>query len=185
MHVSSRLQCALVAATVFPCWASAQSSLLGRTDVAPLPAASQLSVTPINAGVDFASPPGADIAVHDVVALPAADLTADPIPATTSDVPLNSAPANEQALGAGPTTSSATAGIRSHSADENLTQRQLLDRANHQDDGGRSGLGRDAVLMIVGGAAIVAGAIVGGGGGTALIVVGAVVGLTGLVLILS
>ncbi len=67
-------------------------------------------------------------------------------------------------------------------ATENLTRQQLADRAASAD---HDGLGRNAVLMIVGGAAIVAGALVGGGAGTALIVVGAVIGITGLVLILA
>jgi hypothetical protein len=93
------------------------------------------------------------------------------------------APADAQvAETSGPSLSSATAGFQSRTTQ--LTRQQMAERAMDQ-DGGRRGIGRDAVLMIIGGAAIVAGAIVGGGAGTALIVVGAVIGVTGLVLILS
>ncbi len=85
----------------------------------------------------------------------------------------------------GPTTSSATAGIRSRGATENLTRQQLADRANSRDQDDHHGIGRDAALMIIGGAGIVVGALVGGSAGTALIIVGAVIGITGFVLIIS
>lgn len=81
----------------------------------------------------------------------------------------------------GPTSSSATVGFQSRAA--TLTRAQLAERANDRDY--HSGLGRDAVLMIIGGAGIVAGALIGGAAGTALIIVGAVIGITGLILTLS
>jgi hypothetical protein len=180
MSVSPRVQCALIAVALLPCVAAAQSSPLAGSTVA----AGQLSATPIVAPVGaFDRPPAGDVA-PDLSAVPAPNLVADPIP---TDAPsATSAPSPDApSVVDGPTSNAATSGF--HAANEQLTQKQLAERANHRDDqdGDNRGLGRDAVLMIIGGAAIVAGAIVGGGGGTALIVVGAVIGITGLVLILS
>ena len=181
MSVSPRVQCFLIAAALLPCVAAAQSSSLAANSP---DMASQLSATPIVAPVAaFDQPVAVDVG-NDASVIPAPNLAADPIP--TDPAPAESAPASPeaQAVADGPTANSATSGF--HASNEHLTQTQLAERANHRDqDSDHSGLGRDAVLMIIGGAAIVAGAIVGGGGGTALIVVGAVIGITGLVLVLS
>jgi len=178
MRVSSRLQCALLVVAVSPCWALAQSSPLTNAD-AGASASAQSPAATANSPSDLGAGAMTDRATGDVAPLPPATLAADPIPTPGSDASLTAASGAQ-----GPTATSATAGIHSLAANQQLTRKQLADRA-HMQDSDRTGLGRDAVLMIVGGAAIVAGAIVGGGGGTALIVVGAVVGLTGLVLILS
>jgi hypothetical protein len=161
----------------------AQSSPLATTGNDASGAELQLATAAVGTAVADAPMQPGNVSVVDV-SVPTPNLEADPIP-VASIPPADAAPGDEAAPATGPTAASATAGIHSLGATENLTRRQLADRAHEDQDGGRSGLGRDAVLMIVGGAAIVAGAIVGGGGGTALIVVGAVIGLTGLVLILS
>jgi hypothetical protein len=175
MHVALRLTYALIAAAVVPSLALAQSSLLGNNATDASASASQLAsaaiITPIGPTAQQGN--ASDLGV---VALPAPSLETDPIPTAVGGSPQNG----------GPTLVAATAGIHSHAATEGLTRRQLADRATNRDqDGGRQGLGRDAALMIIGGAGIVVGALVGGTAGTALIVVGAVIGITGLVLILS
>jgi hypothetical protein len=180
MSVSSQLQCAVIAVAVLPCLATAQSSLLGSTSGDAPGAAYQLSAAPAAIATD-AAPLQRNAAASEATAIPAPSVETDPIPAQTDNAPTGGA-SDAPVAASGPSLSSATAGFQSRT--EHLTRQQLADRAMDQ-DGGRHGLGRDAVLMIIGGAAIVAGAIVGGTGGTALIVVGAVIGLTGLVLILS
>jgi hypothetical protein len=80
---------------------------------------------------------------------------------------------------AGPSQDNATAGIRSHVSEENLTREQAAAAAS-----GHS-LTKPAILMIVGGAAFVAGLIIGGTGGTILAVAGALVAIYGLYLFLQ
>lgn len=183
MHVSSRLQCAVIAVAILPCWATAQSSPVGNADASAV--GSQLSATP----VDMAAPQPGNAANAGAVPAPAAALEADPSPSSASTPVTGSEPGDQRAVedrASGPSASSATAGIRSHVATEDLTRQQLADRASNRDqDGGRRGVGRDATLMILGGAAVIAGAVIGGSAGTAFIIVGAVIGITGLVLILS
>jgi hypothetical protein len=162
--------------------ATAQSSLLNSTSTDAPGAAYQSFAAPIEIAVDRASPQ-ANTAAVEATAIPAPRLETDPIPPQPEEPTTSGAGADAAvAANGGPSLSSATAGFQPRSAQ--LTRQQMADRAM-DDDGGRRGLGRDAVLMIIGGAAIVAGAIVGGSGGTALIVVGAIIGATGLILILS
>ncbi len=183
MSVSSRLQCAVIAVAVLPCLATAQSGVLGNTPVSAPGTSYQAPAAPAEIAVNSAPVPR-NAANGEATAIPAPNLETDPIPAQADKAPTSTVPADAQvAETSGPSLSSATAGFQSRSAQ--LTRQQMADRAMDQDGGGRRGIGRDAVLMIIGGAAIVAGAIVGGGAGTALIVVGAVIGVTGLVLILS
>jgi hypothetical protein len=172
MSIPSRISCAVMAVVLMPCWAQAQSTLFDRR-AGQDPIAVQ-RVAPDRAA-DVSD--GSNETGVDVAALPAPQLATDPIPSEPPDQ--TASPATE----AGPTASAATAGIQSRAASTHLTRQQLADRANQRDREDRP-IGRDAVLMIVGGAAIVAGALIGGGAGTALIVVGAVIGITGLVLIL-
>jgi hypothetical protein len=94
---------------------------------------------------------------------------------------LSTAPATDPAPSAvaGPTQDNATAGIRSHVSEDNLTREQAAAAAS-----GHS-LAKPAILMIVGGAALVAGLIIGGTGGTILAIAGAVVAIYGLYLFLQ
>ena len=173
MSILSRVSCAVMAVVLMPCWAQAQSTLFDRP-AGEDPIAVQ-RVAPDRA-VDVSD--GSSETGVDVAALPAPQLATEPIPSEPPDQ--TASPATE----AGPTASAATAGIQSRAASAHLTRQQLADRANQRDREDRPGIGRDAALMIIGGAAIVAGALIGGGAGTAFIVVGAVIGITGLVLIL-
>jgi hypothetical protein len=184
MHVSSRLQCAVIAVALMPCWVLAQSGSLGNATTDVSSAGSQLSAAPVATTVDIAAQQQGNTADGGVAPLPSPNITTDPIPSAASDPATDANPDNQSAATSGPTSSSAAAGIRSQAATDDLS-RQELARRNLDQDGGRRGIGRDAVLMIVGGAAVVAGALVGGTAGTALIIVGAVIGITGLVLILS
>jgi hypothetical protein len=184
MHVSSRLQCAMIAVAVMPCWALAQSSSLGNATTDFSTAGPQLSAAPAVPTVDIGAQQQGNTADGAVAPLPPPNISTDPIPSSASDPAADPNPDNQSAATSGPTSSSATAGIQSHAGMDNLT-RQELARRNLDQDGGRRGIGRDAFLMIVGGAAIVVGALVGGAAGTALIIVGAVIGVTGLVLILT
>jgi hypothetical protein len=177
MSVSSRVQYAMIAVALLPCWATAQSNLAtnSATDAAVVGSS-------VDVPTGLADQPQSNASSTDIVATPQANLQSDPIPADANTSP-SGAPSSDQVTSTtGPTSSAATAGFRSHSVTENLTRQQMADRAANAD---HNGLGRNVVLMIIGGAAIVTGAIVGGGAGTALIVVGAVVGITGLVLVLA
>jgi len=166
MYIPCRSQCAVMAfvvlpLVVLPLTATAQpSALSGAGDVSSA-SASQPSATP--------SPAPVAIETGEPSA-PAAQLNVDPVPPV--------APTALAAEGAGPTSSSATAGIRSRS--ETLTRQQLADRAAAS----HGGLGTDGVLMIVGGAGFIAGLIIGGGAGTAIAIAGAVMALYGLYLYL-
>jgi hypothetical protein len=183
MSLSLRLQCGVIAVAVLPCLAMAQSSLLGNAAADAPEAAYQASAAPAQIAVDAVPSQGHAVAV-ELTAIPAPNLETEPIPTQTAEPPADATPAEGQiAATSGPSLSSASAGLQTRST-EHVTRKQLADRAL-QDDGGHRGLGRDAMLMVIGGAAIVAGAIVGGGGGTALIVVGAIIGATGLILVLS
>jgi hypothetical protein len=175
MSISSRVSCAVIAVVLLPCWAQAQASLFDR----PVGEGSNAvqHVAP-NGSVDVGEESSEMAPAPDVATLPAPELATDPIPSATPDQ--TASPATET----GPTASAATAGIQSRGATAHLTRQQLADRANQRDREDRPGIGRDAALMIVGGAAIVTGALIGGSAGTAFVVVGAVIGITGLVLIL-
>jgi len=186
MSISSRLQCAVIAVALVPYWATAQSSPLGGANSDVTGAGSQLSAERVAVPVvtDVAARPG-DAGTGAAIPLPPANLETDPMPSPASTEAGSAEPTDEQAAPGGPTASSATAGIHSHAATEDLTRQQLADRASNRDqEERRGGIGRDAALMIVGGAAIITGAIIGGPAGTAFIVVGAAIGITGLVLIL-
>jgi len=169
MRVVSRLQWAVIAFVTCPTWAAAQISGTG-TGANTAVAESQFSAVPISAPVMDATPPGGTAATG--TATPAPNLEAEPIPAPVT-------PPDPRAA-EGPTTSAATAGIHAHTAREDLTTRQLADRAS----GNHSGLGTDGALMIVGGAGFIAGLIIGGGAGTAIAIAGAVIALYGLFLYL-
>lgn len=93
----------------------------------------------------------------------------DPVVAPTT--PVAAAPV-------GPAQDNATAGIRSHVSEQNLTREQAAASAGHS-------LTKPAVLMIVGGAAFVAGLIIGGTGGTIIAIAGALVAIYGLYLFLQ
>jgi hypothetical protein len=120
------------------------------------------------------------VALAALSALPRAgwaQLSTPPAPATdpapAAPLPVTTAPV------AGPSQDNATAGIRSHVSEDNLTREQAAAAAS-----GHS-LAKPAILMIVGGAALVAGLIIGGTGGTILAIAGAVVALYGLYLFLQ
>ncbi len=184
MRVPLRLQCAMIAVAILPCVATAQTSPLGGANTE----ASDVGPQPSAAPMDLAVPQSATAANASAIASPAATVVADPSPSSPSTEVTSSGPGDQRAMddrSSGPTASSATAGIRSRAAGEHLTRQQLADRASRDQDEGHQGLGRDAALMIIGGAGIIVGALVGGSAGTALIVVGAVIGITGLVLIIS
>ncbi len=166
MYVPSRSQCAPMAFAVLPLLllalpATAQTSAVSNTGDNSSSSA-QLSAVPITAPVAVETP---DVTVQ----APTPQLDADPIP---------SAPPISASSDAGPTSTSATAGIRAHSA--TLTRQQLADRAT----AAHGGFGTDGVLMIVGGAGFIAGLIIGGGAGTAIAIAGAVMALYGLYLYL-
>lgn len=183
MSLSLRLQCGVIAVAVLPGLAMAQSSLLSNPSADASEAAYQTSAAAPQIAM-VPAPSQHNGAAVEVTAIPAPNLEAEPMPTQTAEAPANATPADGQiAATGGPSLSSATAGLQTRTT-EHLTRKQLADRAL-QDDEGHHGLGRDAMLMVIGGAAIVAGAIVGGGGGTALIVVGAIIGATGLILVLS
>jgi hypothetical protein len=181
MSAKSRQQYALIAIALLPCWAMAQSSLPRSTPPDGPTGGAQLSASPINVAVEMAAPAN-DAPSEAVAPLPAPNFDTDPVPRGAAGPSSEPGSGDQAAATGGPTSSSATVGFRASSGQ--LTRQQLADRAR-DDDGGRHGLGRDAVLMIIGGAGIVAGALIGGPAGIALIVVGAVIGITGLVLILS
>ena len=180
MSVSSRVQYAVIAAALLPCWAAAQSNFARNAATDAAVVGSTVS-SPVGVAADVPGQLQSNAANADVAAAPQPNLETDPIPADANTPASAPAPSDQVTPTAGPTSAAATAGIRPHTATENLTRQQLADRAAQD----HSGLGRNAVLMIIGGAAIVAGAIVGGSAGTALIVVGAVIGITGLVLVLA
>ncbi len=167
MYVPSRSQHAVMVFAVLPLLllarpATAQTSAVSNTGDNSSSSASQLSAVPITAPVMVETPDA-------TVQAPAPQLDADPIP---------SAPPIEASSDAGPTSTSATAGIRAHSS--TLTRQQLADRAT----AAHGGFGTDGVLMIVGGAGFIAGLIIGGGAGTAIAIAGAVMALYGLYLYL-
>jgi len=173
----------VIAVAMLPGWAMAQSAL-GNANPEASFRGSQFSVAPVTGAVAVDNAPRSDeVTTVAATPLPAADLHVDAIPAsvtgdaTTSesaDVP----PSIDEAEGR-PTMSAATAGIRAHTAKEDLTRQQLADRASH------AHVGTDAALMIVGGAGFIAGLIIGGGAGTAIAIAGAAIGLYGLYLYLQ
>ena len=178
MSTWSRVSCAVMAVVLFPCWAAAQANVVDRTDNDASGAASHaLSASEVDA-----VPSQASKASIDIAPLPAPQLEPDPIPSEVGGQTVHADVAVQMATDVGPTVASTTAGLQPR--EEHLTRRQLADRASHSNRDPHAGLGTDVALMIVGGAAIIVGAIVGGGAGTAIIVVGAAIGITGLVLLL-
>jgi hypothetical protein len=172
VSASSRVSWAVMAVALFPCWAAAQANVVDRTDN-DASGVAQRQVAAVQS-------PAPNVSV-DIPPLPAPQLEVDPIPGEVGGQAVR-ADVDVQTTDVGPTEASTTAGIQPRAA--HLTRRQLADRASQSGGDPHAGLGTDVALMIVGGAAIIVGAIVGGGAGTAIIVVGAAIGITGLVLLL-
>ncbi len=76
---------------------------------------------------------------------------------------------------AGPTMAAATAGFHPSVAPDDQVSRQRA-----ADDAAQSGRGPYEALMVVGGVVVITGLIIGGAGGTVLAIAGAVVALYGL-----
>jgi hypothetical protein len=108
-----------------------------------------------------------------IAGAPAANVTPSAVTETPAEIPAPS----------GPTLDNATSGIHANTAHEDLTAAEAAQRA--ADAGGHGGIGKGAVILIVGGAAIVGGILIGGAGGTALAIGGALVALYGIYLLLQ